>query len=68
MEQAAEQAYEKLNIFEKADIDCLCDIVIAKMRMRWTNKVPPKFGRKQARELLAALGIWMIKNPKFQVI
>lgn len=60
-----ERAYNRLPPKEKVMIDFACNEIIAALKAKHTGFTPLMFGMKQARELLAALGVWMIDNNKF---
>ena len=56
-----ELAYQALPADEKIEIDAMAKKLEAALKARHYGKTPLMFGRKQALEVLAKLGIWLNK-------
>jgi hypothetical protein len=57
-----ELAYQALPADEKTAIDSMAKKLETELKARHTGKTPLMFGRKQALEVLAKTGIWLIQN------
>lgn len=59
-----QNAYNKLEPLERMWLDKQADTLEAGVKLRHTGNNSLMFGRTQALELLAKLGIWMVEHPK----
>ena len=57
-----ENAYQALSQDEKIAIDDMAKKLEKELKARHTGNKPLMFGRKQALEVLAKTGIWLISN------